>query len=122
MTTEEQENKKSPKATLEPDEAEQGAASGAPASDRIDAETATPPQLLSPPPLSPSQSPARRSIQDEEEFRTPALPRRRVITEDDEGSGRQEKSRGGERDNGLTSSAIKGSAAISLLGLRNQQR
>ena len=58
---------------------------------------------------------------DEEEFRTPALPRRKGITEDDNRSGRQEGSQAEDHETGLTSSAIKGSAAISLLGLRNQQ-
>ncbi|MDI1486684.1 MAG: hypothetical protein OHK93_005944 [Ramalina farinacea] len=120
MTTEEQRDSRLPKAALEEDEGEQGA-SRTPTTRRIDAEMATPPQLPSSPPLSSSRSPVRRLIQDEEEFRTPALPRRRVILEDDDGSERPGGSRRGERDNGLTSSAIKGSAAISLLGLRNQQ-
>lgn len=120
MTTEEQEKSRLSIDTREQDEGGQRA-SRTPTTDQTGAEIADPPQLPSSPPLSPFQSPVRRPIQDEEQFRTPALPRRRVITEVDNGPGRQEESRMEDRDTGLTSSAIKGSAAISLLGLRNQQ-
>lgn len=53
--------------------------------------------------------------QEKENFRTPALPARHGERGHEEGS--PTRARGGEK---LTSSAIKGDAAMSLLGLRGQ--
>ena len=78
--------------------------------------------VLSSPPSSPDNR--RETGHREAVFRTPALPRR-VITSvqpespmDDEERGTNDSYR--DRDN-LTSSAVRGKAAIGLLGLRQER-
>lgn len=81
------------------------------------------PQDLSSPPCSPDRGAQRESS---EVFRTPALPRQRARTESRQlssppGSNERIRKRAYEDEDNLTSSAVRGKAAIGLLGLRQER-
>ncbi|KAL9102828.1 MAG: hypothetical protein Q9163_002077 [Psora crenata] len=85
------------------------------------ARTILQPHMLSSPPASPVTSPNRGAV--DNVFKTPALPRRQVTIEAQQLSsppGSQEGCTRAATEEGFTSSATKGTAAISLLGLRDQ--
>ena len=82
-----------------------------------------PPQDLSSPPCSPDHLAQKESP---EVFRTPALPRQRVLTalrqlSSPPGSAERMSKDSYEDDDDLTSSAVRGNAAIGLLGLRQER-
>ncbi|CAD6590761.1 MAG: hypothetical protein ASARMPREDX12_004723 [Alectoria sarmentosa] len=81
------------------------------------------PQDLSSPPCSPDHSAQKESP---EVFRTPALPRQRVSNAQEQlssppGSDERISKRRYEAEDNLTSSAVRGKAAIGLLGLRQER-
>ena len=88
------------------------------------ARTIARPQDLSSPPCSPDHHRAQKKTP--EAFRTPALPREKVHVGSRQlssppGSGDRMSRKGYEDEEKLTSSAVRGNAAIGLLGLRQER-
>ena len=78
---------------------------------------------LSSPPRSPDRGTPKESS---DVFRTPALPRQKVSTDLQQlssppGSEERMPTRGYQDEDSLTSSAVRGNAAIGLLGLRKER-